>query len=165
MCTILVLIFVSLCKEKMTTSIDFRHIEDVSETEKKFFRPVPEKLRMDRDTFFVISITPSEQGACAICVFGTRRTLEEANEYAAELSRDNDALDYFVAPCHDWLVVPPNKTQIENQKFPNAQLDSIFSSWKKKIKGDAESIQSRLQEADERKTLNLPTIEDGPEEV
>lgn len=143
-----------------------KHLEDEDSAMAAFQKVVPEKLRADRDSFAVVSSSPVHEDAAeegkrcaAICIYGTRRTLEEAVEYAKCLSEWNPSLSYYTVECSKWGTYPPRLSDVdpEARSSANPEMESILRGWAKMVAQEGEEIEQRLKEADDRK--EAPKVE------
>lgn len=134
------------------------YIETADEAMDAFRKAVPSSLMDERDSFFIMSCSPSVDGRIAVCIFGTRRTREEAEEYVSKLVQDNPKLTYLIGDCFHWLVCPPKFDEVNSIHSNNSHLDGILQNWANDIQKEGDSLKEKLEEAENRKKEEEPKI-------
>lgn len=65
----------------------------------------------------------------AIKVFGVYGGLEEANRVSAEISKENDFFNVYVADTNAWVPIPPSREFIENVEYQEERMTEIKDSF------------------------------------
>lgn len=101
-------------------------------------------------------------------IYGSFPTLQEANDHAALLSKENDYFDYFVMPTRQWVKLPPQVESLENIHYQEKELEKLREGYLKAQKTKAVLLEERmLRDKEERKRLREDPeqmIENGFEE-
>lgn len=139
------------------------HIEeDVAERLQRAWDYIPSSGGVPNQKFVVMCVVAPEGtnqrcGDLAIKIFGCFATKDAADKYAARLSSECDAFDYFVATTCDWLKLPPQVESIDDVHYQETALSNIQQRMidmrsaraklmQERIAGDKESRKKALNE-------------------
>ena len=77
-------------------------------------------------------VGPEEPQRCdrfAIKVRGVFSTREEADVHIRRLKKYDDSVHIYIADVGKWLVLPPPKDKIQDQKYQDEFLDKTFTAY------------------------------------
>ncbi|AAR26978.1 FirrV-1-O1 [Feldmannia irregularis virus a] len=101
--------------------------------------------------FVLLSICDNESSSdcpSAIKVFGTYRTLDEANRAAGVISNENDFFDVYVADTNAWLPIPPSSKFIEDVRYQEERLKDIKDTFTKMKDRNANQMRRQITKSD-----------------
>ncbi|CAM9106404.1 unnamed protein product, partial [Sphacelaria rigidula] len=81
----------------------------------------------------------------AIKIFGVYGGLEEANRVSAEISKENDFFNVYVADTNAWVPIPPTRDFIENVEYQEEKITQIKNSFAALKERNARNIASSLK--------------------
>ena len=79
--------------------------------------------------------------------FGTQ---EEAAKHAKKLSVDDPTFDVFVVTCGQWLLIPPDTTQIEDVNYNEEKLQELMKGYAENQRLAAKMFEERKRDMQER---------------
>ena len=87
----------------------------------------------------------------AMKIRGCFQTLEEAREHAKHLSQMDNSFDVYVVEMYNWLAIPPNPDEIQDQEHQDKWLNDF-------VKGHKEEQMKAKKHFEERKQEMLENI-------
>lgn len=75
--------------------------------------------------------------------FGTR---EEAERHAKRLQKDDATFDIYVVDMYKWLLIPPDRDNIEDVHYANEKLEEIFSKYRENQRMAAAMFEKRKKD-------------------
>ena len=76
--------------------------------------------------------------------FGTR---DEASSHAKRLQKDDALVDIYVVDMYKWLLIPPDRDQINDVHYQNEKLEEIMSKYKENQAAAATMFEKRKRDA------------------
>jgi hypothetical protein len=76
-------------------------------------------------------------------VFSSR---EEASSHAKRLQRDDATFDIYLVDMYKWLLIPPDRTQIEDVHYQNEKLEEIMTKYKENQRLAAAMFEQRKRD-------------------
>lgn len=133
-------------------------VESIDDRKFKFDLPVPDRLKIQKQNFTVLSViapTGTNQTAkdLMIRVYGCCDTLETANALAKKLRDSNDFFDIYVMPNFEWIPLPPRVDEIDYVNYTEKRIQTIRDSYVDHIRGEKAAMVERLQQ-DEQERKN-----------
>lgn len=99
--------------------------------------------------YVVLSIVEASDDAnpksSAIKIFGVYGGLEEANRVSAEISKENDFFNVYVADTNAWVPIPPTRDFIENVEYQEEKMTQIKNSFAALKERNARNVASSLK--------------------
>lgn len=83
-----------------------------------------------KDQNYVVMSIVECQPTPAVKIFGAYNHQEEAEKCAAEISRENDFFNVYVADTNAWVPIPPTSDFIENVEYQEQRMMDIKNSFK-----------------------------------
>jgi len=84
--------------------------------------------------FAVISVVgpecPQKTDQFGLKISGVFATQEEAANYAKKLQQDDATCDRFVCSMYKWLLIPPDRSQIDNTHYVEEKLEEIMTKYR-----------------------------------
>ena len=83
--------------------------------------------------YTIISIVgpdcPQKTDKFGIKIRGCFNTFDEAEKHAKRLSSNDPTFDVYVVDMYKWILVPPDRDQIQNTHYGNEKLEEIMSKY------------------------------------
>ena len=76
-------------------------------------------------------------------VFSSR---EEASSHAKRLQRDDATFDIYLVDMYKWLLIPPDRNQIEDVHYQNEKLEEIMTKYKENQRLAAAMFEQRKRD-------------------
>ena len=77
-----------------------------------------------------VSPTGNQKNAqCGMKIRGVFASRDEANTHVRRLQKTDPKFDVYMVDMYKWLVVPPDPSQIADQQFQEAYLQTLVSSY------------------------------------
>lgn len=89
----------------------------------------------------------------AMKIRGCFQTLEEARQHAKHLSQMDKSFDVYVVEMYNWLTIPPNPDDIDDQEHQDKWLNDF-------VKGHKEEQLKAKKHFEERKQEMMENIEE-----
>lgn len=138
------------------------HIEqDVSERLELAWDYTPSDGGPPRQDYVVMCIvapegTNQKYSSLAVKIFGCFGNKDDADRYAAKLSKECDFFDYYVATTKEWLKLPPQVESIDDVHYQEGALSDIKQRLVDMRSARAKLMQERIladKESRKRKEL------------
>jgi hypothetical protein len=92
-------------------------------------------LTVPGQTFACISFVgpdqPQKNDHLGMKIRGCFATRDEAATHAKRLQKEDALVDIYVVDMYKWLLIPPDRLQIEDVHYQNDKLEEIMSSYRK----------------------------------
>jgi len=79
---------------------------------------------------FVGPDMPQKNEQLGMKIRGCFSTREEAATHAKRLQKDDALVDIYVVDMYKWLLIPPQRDQIEDVHYQNEKLEEIMSKYR-----------------------------------
>ena len=79
---------------------------------------------------FVGPDLPQKNEKFGMKIRGCFPTREEAGTHAKRLQKDDAIVDIYVVDMYKWLLIPPDREQIEDTHYQNEKLEEIMSKYR-----------------------------------
>jgi len=79
---------------------------------------------------FVGPDLPQKNEKLGLKIRGAFPTRDEAANHAKRLQREDALVDIYVVDMYKWLLIPPDRTQIEDVHYQNEKLEEIMTKYK-----------------------------------
>ena len=76
-------------------------------------------------------------------VFNSR---EEASSHAKRLQREDATFDIYLVDMYKWLLIPPDRDQIEDVHYQNEKLEEIMTKYKENQRNAAAMFEKRKRD-------------------
>jgi hypothetical protein len=108
---------------------------------------------------------PQKTDKFGIKIRGTFPTRDEAEIHAKRLQRDDATFDIYVVDMYKWLLVPPDRENIENVHYAEEKLDEIMTKYRENQQMAAAMFEKRKRDmlAKPLEGSDTPYIEPGDE--
>ena len=92
-------------------------------------------------------------------------TKEEAASHAKRLQKEDPLVDIYVVDMYKWLLIPPDRDQIEDTHYQNEKLEEIMSKYRQNQREAAAHFEKRKRDMTAKPIEGSPTpyIEPGDE--
>ncbi|AAR26847.1 FirrV-1-A23 [Feldmannia irregularis virus a] len=102
--------------------------------------------RIQDQNYVVMCICDNNESSepSAIKVFGTFRTMEEANSASETISNECDFFDVFVADTNVWLPIPPSNDFIKDVKYQEEHLQRIRDTFTQVKSRNAQQMERQI---------------------
>jgi hypothetical protein len=92
-------------------------------------------------------------------------TKEEAASHAKRLQKEDPLVDIYVVDMYKWLLIPPDRDQIEDTHYQNEKLEEIMSKYRENQSAAAAMFEKRKRDMLAKPLANseTPFIEPGDE--
>lgn len=142
----------------MAVPTSYTHIE--SDIEERSHEAWDYKYCLTNQNYVLLCICDNEACPSAIKVFGTFKTLEEANRVAEIISAENDFFDIFTADTNAWLPIPPSSNFIQDVRYQEEQLKKIKETFTQLKSRDAQQMERQITNI-KRKANSSPPSEES----
>jgi hypothetical protein len=108
---------------------------------------------------------PQKTDKFGIKIRGTFSTRDEAEIHAKRLQRDDATFDIYVVDMYKWLLVPPDRENIDNVHYAEEKLDEIMTKYRENQQMAAAMFEKRKRDmlAKPLEGSDTPYIEPGDE--
>ena len=89
---------------------------------------------------------PQRNDKFGIKIRGAFPTREEAEKHAKRLQSEDATFDIYVVDMYKWLLIPPDRDQIENVHYTNEKLEEIFSKYRENQRMAAAMFEKRKRD-------------------
>lgn len=79
---------------------------------------------------FVGPDQPQKNELLGMKIRGCFATREEAASHAKRLQKEDATFDIYVVDMYKWLLIPPNRDEIDNVHYANDKLEEIMTKYK-----------------------------------
>lgn len=95
-------------------------------------------------------------------VFNSR---EEGSNHAKRLQREDATFDIYLVEMYKWLLIPPDREQIEDVHYQNEKLEEIMTKYKENQRNAAAMFEKRKRDmsAEPLKNSDIPYIDPSDE--
>jgi hypothetical protein len=126
-------------------------------------------LTVPGQIFALISIVgpdmPQKNEKLGLKIRGCFQTKEEAASHAKRLQKEDSLVDIYVVDMYKWLLIPPDRDQIEDTHYQNEKLEEIMSKYRQNQREASSHFEKRKRDmmAKPIEGSDTPYIEPGDE--
>ena len=126
-------------------------------------------LTVPGQLFALISIVgpdlPQKNEQLGLKIRGCFATKEEAESHAKRLQKEDALVDIYVVDMYKWLLIPPDRMQIDNVHYQNEKLEEIMVKYRENQAAAAAMFEKRKRDmmAKPIEGSDTPYIEPGDE--
>jgi hypothetical protein len=126
-------------------------------------------LTVPGQIFALISIVgpdmPQKNEKLGLKIRGCFQTKEEAASHAKRLQKEDSLVDIYVVDMYKWLLIPPDRDQIEDTHYQNEKLEEIMAKYRQKQREASSHFEKRKRDmmAKPIEGSDTPYIEPGDE--
>lgn len=95
---------------------------------------------------FVGPDLPQRNEKLGLKIRGCFSTREEASSHAKRLQKEDALVDIYVVDMYKWLLVPPNRDQIEDVHYQNEKLEEIMTKYRQNQNAAAAMFEKRKRD-------------------
>jgi len=108
---------------------------------------------------------PQKNEKLGLKIRGCFATKDEAASHAKRLQKEDALIDIYVVDMYKWLLIPPDRDQIEDTHYQNEKLEEIMSKYRKNQHEAAAHFEKRKRDmmAKPIEGSETPYIEPGDE--
>ena len=108
---------------------------------------------------------PQKTDKFGLKIRGCFATKDEAAAHAKRLQKEDTTLDIYVVDMYKWLLIPPDRDQIEDTHYQNEKLEEIMSKYRENQRLAAAHFEKRKRDmmAKPIEGSQTPYIEPGDE--
>jgi hypothetical protein len=108
---------------------------------------------------------PQKNEKLGLKIRGCFMTREEAGSHAKRLQKEDPMVDIYVVDMYKWLLVPPDRDQIQDVHYQNEKLEEIMQGYTKNQREAAIHFEKRKKDmmAKPIEGSDTPYIEPGDE--
>jgi hypothetical protein len=108
---------------------------------------------------------PQKNEKLGLKIRGCFATKDEAASHAKRLQKEDALIDIYVVDMYKWLLIPPDRDQIEDTHYQNEKLEEIMSKYRKNQQEAASHFEKRKRDmmAKPVEGSETPYIEPGDE--
>jgi hypothetical protein len=108
---------------------------------------------------------PQKNEQLGLKIRGCFQTKEEAENHAKRLQKEDALVDIYVVDMYKWLLIPPNRDQIDNVHYQNEKLEEIMTKYRDNQRQAAMMFEKRKRDmmAKPIEGSATPYIEPGDE--
>lgn len=96
---------------------------------------------------FVGPDLPQKNEKLGLKIRGCFATRDEAASHAKRLQKEDAIVDIYVVDMYKWLLIPPDRTQIEDVHYQNDKLEEIFQKYRENQAAAASVFEKRKRDA------------------
>lgn len=104
---------------------------------------------------------PQKTDKFGIKIRGAFATRDEAASHAKRLQKEDSTFDIYVVDMFKWLLIPPDRDQIEDVHYTNEKLEEIMTNYRENQTLAARMFEERKREMMERKDYITPGDENS----
>lgn len=126
-------------------------------------------LTVPGQIFALISIVgpdmPQKNEKLGLKIRGCFQTKEEAASHAKRLQKEDSLVDIYVVDMYKWLLIPPDRDQIEDTHYQNEKLEEIMAKYRQNQREASSHFEKRKRDmmAKPIDGSDTPYIEPGDE--
>lgn len=108
---------------------------------------------------------PQKNEKLGLKIRGCFATKDEAASHAKRLQKEDASVDIYVVDMYKWLLVPPDRDQIDDVHYQNEKLEEIMAGYAKNQREAASHFEKRKRDmaAKPLEGSETPFIEAGDE--
>jgi hypothetical protein len=108
---------------------------------------------------------PQKNEKLGLKIRGCFQTKEEAASHAKRLQKEDSLVDIYVVDMYKWLLIPPDRDQIEDTHYQNEKLEEIMSKYRQNQREASSHFEKRKRDmmAKPIEGSDTPYIEPGDE--
>jgi hypothetical protein len=95
---------------------------------------------------FVGPDMPQKNEKFGMKIRGCFSTRDEAGQHAKRLQKEDALVDIYVVDMYKWLLVPPDREQIENTHYQNDKLEEIMVKYRQSQSAAAAMFEKRKRD-------------------
>ena len=118
-------------------------------------------LTVPGQLFALISIVgpdmPQKNEQLALKIRGCFATKSEAESHAKRLQKEDGLVDIYVVDMYKWLLIPPDRTQIDNVHYREEKLEEIFTKYNENQRQAAAHFEKRKRDMMAKPIEGSPT--------
>lgn len=96
---------------------------------------------------FVGPDQPQRNEKVGLKIRGCFATRDEAASHAKRLQKEDAIVDIYVVDMYKWLLVPPDREQIEDVHYQNEKLEEIMTKYRENQANAASMFEKRKRDA------------------
>ena len=104
---------------------------------------------------------PQKNDKFGLKIRGCFSSHEEASSYAKRLQREDATFDIYVVDMYKWLLIPPDRDQIENVHYAEEKLEEIMTKYKENQTQAKILFEKRKKDMIEKTTYLDPSDENS----
>lgn len=89
---------------------------------------------------------PQKNDQLGLKIRGCFATKDEAESHAKRLQKEDGVVDIYVVDMYKWLLIPPDRLQIDNVHYQNEKLEEIFSKYRENQRQAAAHFEKRKRD-------------------
>lgn len=89
---------------------------------------------------------PQKNEQLGLKIRGCFNSREEAANHAKRLQREDAVCDIYVVDMYKWLLIPPDRAQIEDVHYQNEKLEEIFVKYRENQAAAASMFEKRKRD-------------------
>jgi len=126
-------------------------------------------LTVPGQVYALISIVgpdqPQKNEKLGMKIRGCFPTKDEAAAHAKRLQKEDALVDIYVVDMYKWLLIPPDRDQIDDVHYQNEKLEEIMSKYRENQRDAASHFEKRKRDMMAKPISNsaTPFIEAGDE--
>jgi hypothetical protein len=110
----------------------------------------PDYLTIPGQLFACISFVgpdqPQKNELLGMKIRGCFPTRDEAASHAKRLQKDDGLVDIYVVDMYKWLLIPPNRDEIDNVHYANEKLEEIMVKYRENQSQAAAMFEKRKRD-------------------
>ena len=95
---------------------------------------------------FVGPDLPQKNEKLGLKIRGCFNSREEASSHAKRLQKEDALVDIYVVDMYKWLLVPPDRDQIEDVHYQNDKLEEIMTKYRQNQSAAASMFEKRKRD-------------------
>lgn len=107
-------------------------------------------LTVPGQLFALISIVgpdlPQKNEQVGLKIRGCFATKDEAESHAKRLQKEDALVDIYVVDMYKWLLIPPDRLQIDNVHYQNEKLEEIMTKYRDNQRQAAAMFEKRKRD-------------------
>ena len=107
-------------------------------------------LTVPGQLFALISLVgpdlPQKNEQLGLKIRGCFPTKEEAASHAKRLQKEDALVDIYVVDMYKWLLIPPNRDEIDDVHYQNEKLEEIMTKYKENQRQAAAMFEKRKRD-------------------
>lgn len=113
---------------------------------------------------FVGPEMPQKNEHLGMKIRGCFSTREEAATHAKRLQREDAIVDIYVVDMYKWLLIPPDRSKVEDTHYANEKLEEIMTKYRENQSQAAAMFEKRKRDMTAKPIAgDTPYIEPGDE--
>jgi hypothetical protein len=119
-------------------------------------------LTVPGQVYALISIVgpdqPQKNEKLGMKIRGCFPTKDEAAAHAKRLQKEDALVDIYVVDMYKWLLIPPDRDQIDDVHYQNEKLEEIMSKYRENQRDAASHFEKRKRDMMAKPISNLSLI-------